>query len=97
MFGRKELAWFKSRARTVTKRDLRELERKLMSMISEFVAKQNELGLRIDTAVEEIKKDIDNLKSKLPTPEDQASLNTVTARTEALANTLEGITRPVNT
>jgi len=93
VFGRKELAWFKSRARTVTKRDLRELEKKLMSAISEFVAKQNELSNRVDVALAGIEADITLLKSQVGqiTPEDQALLDAATTRLEGVAAKAEAI------
>src|SRR5678815_72093 len=44
--------WFKSHSGLVTKQDLKETERKLMSAISEFAAKQAAFNTQVSTAID---------------------------------------------
>lgn len=101
---RKELqfwrAWIRSQDRPTTKHDLEELGKKLMSGISEFAAKQNAFNDRIDTAVSEVKMDVEYLQATIeklqnnPGPissDDQKLLDDLQARTEGVVNKLEAL------
>lgn len=71
-----------------------------MSAISDFAAKQNAFNDRIDAAVTGLQSDIDALNAEILklqnspgtiTPEDQASLDALQARGEAIAAKLEAL------
>ena len=100
MFRKIEFEWFKSHCGFVTNQDLKELEARLMSAISEFAAKQNEYNDRIDAAVTGLQGDIKSLNDLIAqlqnsagtiSPEDQASLDALEARGAAIADKLEAL------
>lgn len=78
-----------------------------MSAISEFAAKQNAFNDQIDTAITDLQGDVKNLADQIAalqnspgtiTPEDQALLDGITARTQAVVdklNALDALTPPV--
>lgn len=81
-------------------RRIDEMEKKIMSKVSEFAAKQNEFNDRVDTAVTGLQADIQALNDKIEelqnspgeiTPEDQASLDALQARGQAIADKLEAL------
>jgi len=95
-----EFEWFKSHSELATKRDLEEMEKRLMSKISEFAAKQKEYNDRIDTAVSGLTGDIQVLNDRITelqnstgaiTPEDQALLDDLQARGATIATKLEAL------
>lgn len=82
------------------KQDLKETERKIMSAIQEFAAKQAEFQARITTAVDGLSNDVKSLKDKIdqlqsnPGPisaEDQALLDQITSETDAIVQKLEAL------
>jgi DNA repair exonuclease SbcCD ATPase subunit len=90
----------------VTKHDLKELEDKIMSAISEFAQRQEVFNTRLDGAVAGLTEDVQTLTDKITklqntpgaiTPEDQALLDAIQTRTEAITAKLEaldGLTPP---
>lgn len=77
-----------------------QLERNIMSAISDFAAKQNAFNDRIDAAVTGLQGDVDALNKTIQdlqnsagtvTPEDQASLDALQARGEVIAAKLEAL------
>ena len=71
-----------------------------MSKISEFAEKQTQFNNRIEAAIAGVASDVDPLKAKIDelqntpgeiTPEDQALLDDLQARAEALASRLEAL------
>lgn len=83
-----------------TKQDLEKIGNTIMSKISEFAAAQSAFNDRIDTAVTGLQGDITFLTAEIQklqasvgqlTPEDQASLDLIQARTEAMAVKLEAL------
>lgn len=71
-----------------------------MSAISDFATKQNAFNDRIDAAVTGLSGDVTALKAEILklqnspgtiTPEDQASLDAIQARSEAIATKLEAL------
>jgi len=99
--------WFRSLWWLVTIADLRELEVRIMSVISDFVAKQAAFNARQGAAVDSIvvsvagvSADIDLLNEKITelqnnpgpiTPEDQALLDELVAGGDALAAKAEAV------
>lgn len=84
----------------VTKTDLHQLGDKIMSVISDFAAKQNAFNDRMDAAVAGIQGDVqalNDLITKLQnspgtiTPEDQASLDALQARAQTVTDKLEAL------
>lgn len=76
------------------------MEDNIMSAISDFAAKQNAFNDRIDTAVQGLTGDVTALKDEITklqnspgtiTPEDQASLDAIQARTDAITTKLEAL------
>lgn len=79
---------------------IEQVERTIMSAISDFAAKQNAFNDRVDTAVAGITSDVDALTAKIVelqntsgsiTAEDQALLDAIQARSEAVATKLEAL------
>src|SRR6185369_5237687 len=94
------LAWLKSHASCATKQDLREMEHKIMSAISDFAAKQTAFNDRQDAAVTDLQGDVQVLNDKITelqnsngqiTPEDQKLLDDITARADAITTKLEAL------
>lgn len=89
-----------------TKQDLKELESKIMSAISDFAAKMQAHQSKIDTAVSGLTEDVKNLNDKITalqnsagqiSPEDQALLDQIETQGDAIATKLEaldGLTPP---
>ncbi len=89
-----------SRDRAVTKCDLEQTERTIMSAISDFAAKQKAFNDRQDTAVSGLTADVEALNKKIEelqnspgaiTPEDQALLNDLETRGDAITAKLEAL------
>jgi len=74
------VAWLRSHCCPATLNDLRKLEHKIMSLISEFAAKQTEHNGKIDAAIDDLQGDLTYLKEQI------AALQTDPADAEALAN-----------
>lgn len=96
--GHVESAVFELRADLLVK--LNSMERKIMSAISEFAVRQNQFNDRIDNAVTSIQGDVKFLSDKITemqnspgpiSPEDQASLDALQARSAALADKIEAL------
>src|SRR3989304_54292 len=75
-----EFQWFKSQE-FVTKNDLKETERKIMSTIAEFVATQNAFNDRMDVAITGLQGDVAHLNVLIA--ELQASVGQVTPEDQA--------------
>lgn len=95
-----EFDWFKSHFDLATKKDLKDTENKIMSAISDFAAKQKAFNDRQDKAVEGLTEDVKTLNDKITelqnnpgtiTPEDQALLDDIQARSEGIATKLEAL------
>lgn len=83
-----------------TKQDLEEMETRLMSSISDFAAHQSAFNTRLDTAITGLQADVEALNAKIEelqnspgsiTPEDQALLDELTSRGEAITAKLEAL------
>lgn len=83
-----------------TKHDIEQLERKIMSAIGDFAAKQTAFNARLGAAIDGVAADVDSLNAKIVelqntagaiTPEDQALLDELQAQGEALASRLEAV------
>lgn len=83
-----------------TQADLKEMENKIMSAISDFAAKQKSFNDRQDAAVTGLQGDVEYLVKKIEelqstpgsiTPEDQALLDEIQTRSEAIATKLEAL------
>lgn len=92
--------WRKSLSELATKNDLHKLQTNIMSSISDFAVKQNAFNDRLDTAVTDLQGDVQTLNDLITTlqnsagaisPEDQASLDAIQARTEAITTKLEAL------
>lgn len=79
---------------------IEQAERNIMSAISEFAAKQNAFNDRVDKAVTGLTEDVQALNDKITelqntpgviTPEDQALLDAIQARSEGIAAKLEAL------
>ncbi len=100
-----EFEWTKSHAGLATKQDLDRMENRIMSAISDFLAKQKTFNDRQGTAVDEVvasisglTDDVKALNDKITelqnssggvTPEDQATIDELQTSGEALATRLE--------
>lgn len=89
-----------SRHEAATKHDLELMEERIMSAISDFATKQNAFNDRIDTAISDLSSDVQALNDKITelqnspgaiTPEDQALLDAIQARTGTVATKLEAL------
>lgn len=94
------LKWCKFRFVLITKTDLRMMEKRIMSAISDFAAAQAAFNDRIDEAVAGLTGDIQSLNDKITelqntpsdvTPEDQQLLDDIQQRSEAIAAKLEAL------
>ena len=106
------LEWFKSRSEYATKSDLKESVNKIMSVISDFAAKQAAFNKRqgdaVDAAVASVtglSTDIQALADKITelqnspgaiTPEDQALLNEAETQGDALAAKVEALSNSLS-
>jgi outer membrane murein-binding lipoprotein Lpp len=95
-----EFEWFRSHCEFATKQDLKITEHKIMSAISEFAARQDAFNNRIDVAVDGLTSDVQVLVAKIEelqntagqiTPEDQALLDAIQSRSDAIAAKLEAL------
>ena len=95
-----ELDLLKSRYTFATKKDLIELGEKIMSKISDFADKQKAYNDRIDKAVAGLNADIESLNALIEnlqnspgeiSVEDQASLDALDVRGQAIATKLEAL------
>lgn len=98
--GALELAFEGSGGRLATKRDLDEMEQRLMTAISDFAAKVDTAFASIHTAVDGIVTDVNWLKSEITrlqntqgqiTPEDQAILDGLESRAGALVTKVQAL------
>ena len=100
----KELEWFKSHHALATKQDLKEMENRIVATVTEaikaFADKQNTFNDRIDVAVTDLQGDVKTLNDLITalqnsagsiSPEDQASLDAIQSRSEAIAVKLEAL------
>lgn len=90
----------RSRSRWVTIQDLHNAVNLIMSVISEFAAKQNAHNDRVEAAITGIQGDVKFLQDTIDklqtspgsiTPEDQASLDALDARADVIAKKLEAL------
>lgn len=107
VWGKIKPRWGKCRRDMATLKDLLEMEQRIMSAISTFAEKQAAFNERIDAAVVGLKGDVDALNAKIEelqnsagtiTPEDQALLDALEARGDAIAakvEALDAMTPPV--
>ena len=95
-----EFKWRRSTQGLATKKDLETLGDKIMSVLSDFAAKQKSFNERIGAAIDGISTDIEALNAKITelqnspgaiTPEDQAALDAIQAAGEALAAKTEAL------
>jgi chromosome segregation ATPase len=95
-----EFDWVRSTVGLATKNDLNILKESIMSAISDYAAKQAAFQDRIDTAITGLTADIAELNALIVTlqntpgpisAEDQATLDTLQARTEAIATKVEAL------
>lgn len=95
-----EFEWHKSHHGLATKHDLEIAVNKIMSVISDFAAKQNAFNDRMDTAITDLQGDVKSLNDQIAalqasggaiTPEDQAALDAIQARSEGIATKLEAL------
>ncbi len=93
------LPWW-SGWRLVTQSDLHNLKIIIMSAISEFATKQNAFNDRMDKSIEGLTQDVQTLKDLIVqlqntpgqiTPEDQALLDNIEARSDVIATKLEAL------
>lgn len=98
--GRNDVEFFKSLSNIATKTDLKEMETRIMSAISDYAAKQSAFNDRQDAAITDLQGDVQNLNDQITalqnspgsiTPEDQALLDGLTARGESIATKLEAL------
>lgn len=95
-----EFEWFKSHHALATKQDLENAKVQIMSVISEFAAKQKGFNDRLDAAICGLTGDVQTLNDKIAelqnsrgsiTPEDQALLDAIETRSELIASKLEAL------
>jgi hypothetical protein len=95
-----ELEWFKSHYDLVTKQDLRKAKEQIMSAISDFGARVDAAFEKLGVAVDGVASDVAFLKEEIRklqenpgpiTPEDQAILDGIEARTVALSAKVEAL------
>jgi len=83
-----ESAWLrKCHGELATKQDLRKMEKKIMSAISEFATRQTAFNDRQDTAIAALQADVTNLNEQIAAL--QASAGTITAEDQALLDGIE--------
>lgn len=95
-----ELARLRSLLHLATKEDLQRIEEKIMSVISQFVDRQNAFNDRLDTAIDGVSADVQGLKDLIAqlqnspgtvTPEDQALLDQLEARVGTAVSKVEAL------
>jgi hypothetical protein len=95
-----EYQWLRSHEGLVTKTDLKEMETRIMSAISDFAVKQNAFNDRIDASITGVRADVTGLNDLILrlqnspgpiSPEDQASLDSLQVRGEAITAKLEAL------
>lgn len=95
-----QFEWMVTHSNFATKSDLNLIAQNIMSAISEFKRKQDEYNTRLETAIGGVSTDVESLNAlilKLQgtqgeiTPEDQAILDEIQAKSEALVTKLEGV------
>jgi len=83
-----------------TQSDLQQAKLAIMSAISEFATRQNQFNDRIDAAITGVSADVDALNAEIVklqntpgiiTPEDQALLDGIQARSQTVADKLEAL------
>lgn len=82
-----EFEWFKSHFELATKKDLKEMENKIMSAISDYATAQNAKLDALATSVDGIVQDVAFLKAKIEAL--QNSTGTVNAEDQALLDSLQ--------
>jgi len=104
-----DLEWRKSHEGFATKHDLKELEHKIMSAISDFTTKVQAFFDRQDKAITDLQDDVKTLNDQIAalqasngaiTPEDQAALDAITERASTISDkldALDALTPPVVT
>lgn len=94
-----ELNWLKSQS-FVTKHDLKETERKIMSKISEFAVSQSVFQNRMDVAVTDLQGDVQLLTNEIAalqatsgsiSTEDQTLLDNIQSRSSTIADKLDAL------
>jgi hypothetical protein len=95
-----ELEWFKSHE-FVTKTDLKQIEEKIMSKVSEFAVTQNAFNDRMDIAVADLQGDVSylvttintlqNSSGSVFTDSDQALLDALSVRAGVIASKLDAL------
>jgi len=95
-----EFEWFQAHLKLATKHDLEQMEKRIMSAISDFAAKQTAFNDRLDTAITGVTGDVAELNRMIKelqdnpgpiSPEDQATLDALQARGEAVTAKLEAL------
>lgn len=95
-----EFKWLRSHFEFATKHDLKEVECRIMSKISEFGDTVNARFDELGTAVDAVASDVDFLKAEIKklqenpgpiTPEDQAILDGIQARANALSDKVKAL------
>ncbi len=99
--------WLRSHANLATKDDLKHLGELIMSKISDFADAVDAHNTAVDTAISGLTDDIANLNKQISdlqnsagqiTPEDQARLDAIQARSQTVADklaALDALTPPV--
>lgn len=87
------LEWFKSHANLATKHDLLYMERRIMSAISTWVEKVVPKLDSIQTGIDALQELVEELQNSpgAITPEDQALLDQIESKVNALATDAEGL------
>lgn len=82
-----EFEWFKSHSELVTKRDLEEMEKRIMSKIGDWANRVEPKLDSIQTGLDELQKMVEDFQNSPGdlSPEDQAALDRIEAKTNALA------------
>lgn len=90
----------RSEHQPATKHDLKEMEHRIMSAISDFAARVAAFNDRIDTAITDLQGDVKNLEDQIAalqasagqiTPEDQALLDAIESRASTVADKLDAL------
>jgi hypothetical protein len=92
--------WFRPHTDSITKHDLKEMEIRIMSAISDFATKQNAFNDRLDSSIQGLTDDVQFMTDQIAklqasagtvTPEDQALLDGLEARIAAATTKLEAL------
>lgn len=91
-----EFEWFKSHLYLATKQDLRQMEKRIMSKISEWADRVEPKLDSVQTGIDELQRLVTEFQNSPGTlsPEDQARLDTIESKTNALATDASGIPKP---